>query len=97
MHYVTSKAAVSGMTRVMAKELGAHDIRVNAVMPGLTETEVANVGRTDELVSRIVDIQCIKRVETPEDLVGLLIFLASPASSFITGQNIIVDGGIAFS
>jgi len=97
MHYVTSKAAVAGMTRVMAKELGAHDIRVNAVMPGLTETEVANVGRTDELVSRIVDTQSIKRVETPEDLVGLLMFLASPASSFITGQSIIVDGGIAFS
>lgn len=97
MHYVTSKAAVAGMTRVMAKELGAHEIRVNAVMPGLTETEVANVGRTDELVSRIVDTQSIKRVETPEDLVGLLMFLASPASSFITGQSIIVDGGIAFS
>ena len=97
MHYVTSKAAVAGMTRVMARELGAHNIRVNAVMPGLTETEVNNVGRTDELVSRIVDIQSIKRVETPEDLVGLLMFLASPASCFITGQNIIVDGGIAFS
>ncbi|MBN06619.1 MAG: dehydrogenase [Rhodospirillaceae bacterium] len=97
MHYVTSKAAVAGMTRVMAKELGVHDIRVNAVMPGLTETEVANVGRTDELVSRIVNTQFIKRVETPEDLVGLLMFLASPASSFITGQSIIVDGGIAFS
>ena len=97
MHYVTSKAAVAGMTRVMARELGAHNIRVNAVMPGLTETEVNNVGRTDELVSRIVDIQSIKRVETPEDLVGILMFLACPASCFITGQNIIVDGGIAFS
>ena len=96
MHYVTSKAAVIGLTRTMATELGPHGITVNCVLPGLTETEVANPGRSDTMRNKVIDMQCVKRLEVPEDLVGMLLFLASPASAFITGQSLAVDGGSAF-
>lgn len=96
MHYVTSKAAVIGITRTMAKELGPHGVTVNCVLPGLTETEVDNPGRTDAIRTRIIDMHCIKRLEVPDDLVGTMLFLASPASGFMTGQSLVVDGGSAF-
>ncbi len=96
MHYVTSKAAVIGLTRTMATELGPHGVTVNCILPGLTETEVDNPGRSDTIRNKVLDLQCVKRLEVPEDLVGALLFLASPASDFITGQSLAVDGGSAF-
>jgi len=96
MHYVTSKAAIIGLTRTMATELGPHGVTVNCILPGLTETEVDNPGRSDAIRSKVLDLQCVKRLEAPEDLVGALLFLASPASDFITGQSLVVDGGSAF-
>lgn len=96
MHYVTSKAAVIGMTRSMAKELGPDGITVNCVLPGLTETEVENPGRSDAMRTKVIEMQCVKRLGVPEDLVGMLLFLASPASAFTTGQSIAVDGGTVF-
>jgi len=95
-HYVTSKAAIIGMTRAMATELGPHGVTVNCILPGLTETEVANPGRSDAMRAKVIDMQCVKRLEVPEDLVGMLLFLASPASAFITGQSLAVEGGSAF-
>ncbi len=67
LHYVFSKTAVAGITRVMARERGEQNIRVNAVKPRITEIKKENVRRADELFARIVDIQAIKRVERPED------------------------------
>ena len=96
MHYVTSKAAIIGLTRTMATELGPHGVTVNCILPGLTETEVDNPGRSDAVRNKVLDLQCIKRLEAPEDLAGALLFLASPASDFITGQSLVVDGGAAF-
>ena len=93
LHYVTSKAAVIGMTRAMARELGGDGITVNAVLPGLIETEVENPGRTDALRQRVLDMQCIKFLGEPVNLVGMILFLASPASGYLTGQSIAVDGG----
>jgi 3-oxoacyl-[acyl-carrier protein] reductase len=96
LHYVTSKAAVIGMTRAMATELGPDGIRVNAVTPGATQTEVPRKSVTPEQAERIIAAQAIKRREVPGDVVGTVAFLASPDSDFITGQTINVDGGAAF-
>ncbi len=95
-HYVTSKAAVIGMTRAMAKELGPDGVTVNCLLPGLTETEVENTGRSDAMRAKVIEMQAVKRLGRPDDLVGTVLFLASPASDFMTGQSVLVDGGIAF-
>lgn len=96
LHYVTSKAAVIGMTRSLATELGPDGVTVNAVLPGSTETEVPRATVTPEQVARIVDRQAVKRRQVPDDLVGVVAFLAGPDSGFITGQCLNVDGGAAF-
>ena len=93
MHYVTSKAAIVGMTRVMARELGEDNINVNAVMPGYTETEVEHASMDDEGRKAIQNMRILKRRGTPDDLIGIVMFLASPASSFITGQSVACCGG----
>lgn len=93
MHYVTSKAAVVGMTRVMARELGDDNINVNAVMPGYTETEVEHASMDSDLHQFILNKRILKRSETPDDLIGVVMFLSSPASAFITGQSIACCGG----
>lgn len=95
-HYVTSKAAVIGLTRALASELGPDNITVNAVAPGSTETEVPRETVTPEQAGRIVAAQALHRRETPADLVGTVAFLASSDSDFITGQTIVVDGGASY-
>jgi len=97
MHYVTSKAAVQGMTRCMASELGERGITCNAILPGMTDSEVEYIGRTETSLSGVLQMQKVKRIEQTGDLVGTALFLASPASGFMTGQSIIVDGGMAYS
>ena len=97
MHYVTSKAAVVGMTRCMATELGERGITCNAILPGMTESEVEYVGRTEASFSAVLNMQKLKRIEQADDLVGMALFLASPASGFMTGQSLLVDGGMAYS
>lgn len=96
LHYVTSKAALLGLTRALAKELGPDGIRVNAVTPGATETEVPRETVTPAQVDAIIGMQSLKRREVAADLVGTVSFLASDDSDFITGQTINVDGGAAF-
>ena len=95
-HYVTSKSALIGMTRCMARELGDANITVNAVLPGMIETEIENAGRSDAGRATIISHQSIKRQQEPMDMVGTLLFLSSPASGFMTGQSLCVDGGAAF-
>jgi NAD(P)-dependent dehydrogenase (short-subunit alcohol dehydrogenase family) len=94
LHYVTSKSAMVGMTNSLAKELGADGITVNAVQPGATFTEVPRQTLTEEGKARLLANQCINRPGVPTDLVGLVIFLSSPAASFISGQTIACDGGL---
>jgi 3-oxoacyl-[acyl-carrier protein] reductase len=93
LHYITSKAALDGMTRSLARELGPDGITVNAILPGATFTEIERATVTPEQKQRIVAMQCIPRPETPQDLVGTILFLASDASAFLTGQAITIDGG----
>jgi 3-oxoacyl-[acyl-carrier protein] reductase len=93
LHYIASKAALDGMTRSLARELGPDGITVNAILPGATFTEIERATVTPEQKQRIVAMQCIPRPETPDDLVGTILFLASDAAAFLTGQAITVDGG----
>src|SRR5262245_49641849 len=93
LHYITSKAALEGMTRSLARELGPHGITVNAILPGATFTEIERKTVTPEQKERIIALQCIPRPEAPEDLVGTVLFLSSDASAFLTGQALTVDGG----
>ena len=96
LHYVTSKAAVIGMTRALANEVGPSGIRVNAITPGSTKTEIERATISSAAREHMGASTALRRVQVPEDLVGTVVFLASPASDFITGQTINVDGGFAF-
>ncbi len=95
MHYVASKGAVIAMSRVMAKELGRDDIRVNVLAPGFTMTE-ASLGLIDNARAYGVDRAAIKRPIEVGDIVGGALYLASPHSAFMTGQTMIIDGGRQF-
>jgi NAD(P)-dependent dehydrogenase (short-subunit alcohol dehydrogenase family) len=95
LHYVASKGAVVAMTRVLARELGDDNIGVNAVAPGFTESEMA--GEHARGSAPTVASRCFKRAETPDDIVGAIVFLCSAESDFITGQTLVVDGGSVFN
>jgi NAD(P)-dependent dehydrogenase (short-subunit alcohol dehydrogenase family) len=97
LHYVTSKGAIVAMTRVMARELGADNICVNALAPGLTTSEgvINNPSYTDESLAANASSRAFKRLQQPDDLVGAIVFLASHDSDFMTGQTMLVDGGSA--
>jgi 3-oxoacyl-[acyl-carrier protein] reductase len=93
-HYVASKAAVIGLTRSLARELGEYNINVNAIAPGLTislEQETSEVRAA--LHTQRLQARALKRVETPQDLVGTVIFLCTSDSDFMTGQTLVIDGG----
>jgi NAD(P)-dependent dehydrogenase (short-subunit alcohol dehydrogenase family) len=94
LHYIATKSALIGMSLSMARELGADNITVNAILPGATFTEIERKTVTPQQKERIVAMQCIPRAETPQDLVGAALFLASEASGFVTGQSINLDGGV---
>ena len=92
--YCISKAAMNMMTQVMARELAGHNILVNAIAPGSIKTEFSRVNWTDpeRRAQRIREIE-LRRFGEPEEVAGLALFLASEASSFVTGEIIRVDGG----
>jgi 3-oxoacyl-[acyl-carrier protein] reductase len=96
LHYVTSKAALIGFTRSLAREVGRHGICVNAVMPGSIKTESEEElypGTSAAIAERQAGLQSIPRRGFAEDLAGAFVFLGSRESDFITGQVINVDGG----
>ena len=92
--YSASKAAMNGLTKSNAKELGKYNIRVNAVAPGVVMTDMVKESVSDEMVQRMKMMTPLQRSATPEDLVGLYIHLASDESTFTTGTIINVDGGL---
>jgi 3-oxoacyl-[acyl-carrier protein] reductase len=95
-HYIASKGAVIGLTRSAARDLGEYNVRVNCILPGLTRTEVARTSDEPGRYDQLLRSQSLKRVETPDDLVGTAAFLASDDSAFMTGQALTVDGGNSF-
>ncbi len=98
LHYVTSKGAIVAFTRALAKELGRDGIRVNCVAPGFTMSD--GVKEHPEVIEQLRDVsvaaRTIQRDQEPEDVVGAVTYLASPAASFVTGQTIVIDGGQYF-
>jgi 3-oxoacyl-[acyl-carrier protein] reductase len=97
LHYVASKAAIVGLTRSLARELGDDNIAVNTISPDYVPHDPGYAGRQPEMAAIIANQRCFKRDETPEDLVGTILFLAGPGSAFITGQNFYVNGGRLFN
>ena len=95
-HYIASKSALIGLTRVMAREWGDHWIRVNAVCPGSILSEEEPDEAVLAMRNRPVASRMLKRVELPGDMVGTIAFLQSDDSAFMTGQVLLVDGGQSF-
>jgi NAD(P)-dependent dehydrogenase (short-subunit alcohol dehydrogenase family) len=92
--YVTAKAAIAGMTRTLAREVGDANIRVNCVSPGAIMTErQRRLWMTPDYLAEIMQRQALKRELMPDDVARLVLFLASDDSSAITGQNFVIDGG----
>jgi NAD(P)-dependent dehydrogenase (short-subunit alcohol dehydrogenase family) len=98
LHYVTSKGAIVALTRALAKELGKDSIHVNCVAPGFTMSE--GVKEHPEVVEALRDVsvaaRTIQRDQVPDDVVGAVVFLCSPAADFVTGQTMVIDGGQYF-
>jgi NAD(P)-dependent dehydrogenase (short-subunit alcohol dehydrogenase family) len=93
--YVTSKGAILAFTRSLSRELGEYGIAVNSLSPGytLSDTGLANTAHVEDERIPVRNSRAFKRDETPEDLLGALVFLASSDSDFVTGQSLVVDGG----
>jgi NAD(P)-dependent dehydrogenase (short-subunit alcohol dehydrogenase family) len=92
--YVTAKAAIVGLTRTMAHELGPSAIRVNCVLPGAIATErQRRLWYTPEYLQEILSAQALKRTLMPEDVARLVLFLAADDSEAITNQSYVIDGG----
>lgn len=92
VHYSASKAAVIGMTKALAKEVGPSGITVNCIAPGLIDTKM-NKNLDEETISALCEETPVGRIGTPEDVAKAVLFLADETSSFITGQILGVDGG----
>ncbi|HSQ88367.1 elongation factor P 5-aminopentanone reductase [Romboutsia sp.] len=96
VHYSTSKAAVIGMTKALAKELGPSNIQVNCIAPGIIQTDMIN-NVSDEILEILKDETPLMRLGTPEDIANCALFLASDNSNFITGQVISPNGGFVIT
>lgn len=93
--YTASKAALIGMTRALASELGDTGVTVNAITPGLVRTRTALTTAVNEQFGHVVGNQAIPRAEEPADLASTLLYLCDEGTGFLTGQSINVDGGYA--
>lgn len=93
--YVAANSGINGLTRGLAREFGPDRIRVNAVAPGWVMTQKQlDLWVTPEALAAHLDRQCLKETIAPEDIVGGVLFLASAASRMITGQALVIDGGV---
>jgi 3-oxoacyl-[acyl-carrier protein] reductase/7-alpha-hydroxysteroid dehydrogenase len=92
--YASSKFAINGLTKSLAKELGMYKIRVNAVSPGVVGTDMVRDNVSEEMKAGLMRMTPLARMAEPKDLAGIYLYLASDASTFTTGTIIGVDGGL---
>jgi 3-oxoacyl-[acyl-carrier protein] reductase len=97
LHYVSSKAAIIGLSRSLARELGPWNVAVNTVTPDYIAFDRDYDNRQPELAEILSQQRCFKREVAPEDMVGTVLFLLGPGSAMVTGQNFHVNGGRFFS
>ena len=97
LHYVATKAAIVGLTRALARELGDWNIAVNTISPDYVPHDPEYTGRQPEMAALIAQQRCFKRDETAADLVGTILYLVGHGSDFVTGQNLYVNGGRLFT
>ncbi len=96
--YTTANSGINGMTRTLAREFGSDRIRVNALAPGWVMTQKQkDLWVTPESLAAFIDRQCLKDTLAPEDIVGGVLFLASKSSKMMTGQALVIDGGVVVS
>jgi 3-oxoacyl-[acyl-carrier protein] reductase len=91
--YSATKGGLDGMTRALARELGPKKIRVNSIAPGYLETEMTH-SLSDFQRDQVIRRTPLGRLGVPADVVGVVLFLLSPASAYMTGQTLVVDGGV---
>jgi 3-oxoacyl-[acyl-carrier protein] reductase len=97
LHYVTTKAAVIGLTRALARELGGDNISVNTITPDYIPHDVEYAAQQPDWLDEWIESdRCFRRKQVPEDMIGTVVYLASSACDFVTGQNIAVNGGRRF-
>ena len=92
--HATAKSALIGLTRTLARDLGPHGITVNLISPGMTLTDYSQ-GLPDDLKARVAAQTPLRRLATPDDVAGAVLFYASPLAGFVSGANIAPDGGLA--
>ncbi|HEY7280542.1 MAG TPA: SDR family oxidoreductase [Actinomycetota bacterium] len=95
LHYTSSKSAIIGLTRALAREVGDDGIAVNTVAPDFIPDEEMLRNRAADAAVVLAE-RCFQRTQTPGDMVGIVVFLAGPGSDFITGQSFLVNGGALF-
>jgi 3-oxoacyl-[acyl-carrier protein] reductase len=93
LHYVSSKSAIVGLTRALARELGEWGISVNTITPDYVAHDEEYAARQPEMAALLASQRAFKRDEVPQDLVGTILFLAGHGSDFVTGQDFCVNGG----
>ncbi|MBH2884132.1 SDR family oxidoreductase [Serratia ureilytica] len=94
--YAASKSGLIGLTQALAVEFGGHGIRVNALLPGGTDTAMGRqMSNTPEALAQVAQLHALKRLAMPEEIAQAALYLASDASSFVTGTAMLVDGGVS--